>query len=83
LTLREACRPVRAQQVQCQVDRWPPFGDVVLQIGLDPLVAQVQLGSQSEHKDPVIKIREVPMRADIFENSGSQELLNGIRDIGV
>ena len=57
-------RPVRgqpigrgpAEQVQHEVDRRPAPGDVVLQIAVEPLVAQVRLGAQRDQDDVEVEV---------------------------
>ena len=47
-----------AQQVENQVDRRPAPLDVVLQVGIEPLVAQIELGSGSDQDDGQVEVVE-------------------------
>ena len=47
-----------AKQRERQADRWPLLGHVVLEVGVEPLVAQVQLGRQGQQYDVNLKVVE-------------------------
>ena len=70
-----------AQQVERQIDRRPPFLDVVLQIGVEPLVAQVEVGGGGDQHEGDVEIVEPAVAHERRERAGHRHRLGAGGDI--